>query len=192
MRDLNLVFLGLGGIGKTCALITFTSGKFPEEYVPTVFDNYSMNFTVDGSEVQLGLWDTHSRSEDGYRLVALSFPKTDVFFLGYAVNSQRSFDYLKSMFFPLLLGTHPDLYAKTSYESVPKFVVGLKSDLRDQPDVECIPRETGQALATEYGAGYLEFSALTGKGLKEALETGVRACQPRQKKESKRSRCLIL
>lgn len=35
-----------------------TQNEFPEEYVPTVFDNHACNLTVDGQDYNLTLWDT--------------------------------------------------------------------------------------------------------------------------------------
>src|SRR6266540_7216630 len=87
----KLVIVGDGACGKTCLLIVYSKGTFPEIYVPTVFENYVATVVVDGKSVELALWDTAGQ-EDYDRLRPLSYPETDLIFVCFAIDCPNSLD----------------------------------------------------------------------------------------------------
>lgn len=73
-------------------------------------------------QIELSLWDTAGQ-EDYDRLRPLSYPESDIVLMCYSVDSVSSLDNLTEKW-------HPELVH--FLENVPKIVVGLKTDLRDE------------------------------------------------------------
>jgi len=173
MQNVKCVVVGDGAVGKTCLLISYTENRFPVDYVPTVFDNFTTGVEVDGNHINFALWDTAGQEEYS-RLRALSYPETDVFLLCFSVVSPPSFDNIKTKWFPEVDHHCPE--AK-------KILVGTKIDLRNDkkvlaelPPGEKLPTtEQGENVAKEIGAkAYLECSAYTQEGLKRVFEEAIR------------------
>jgi GTPase SAR1 family protein len=75
--------------------------QFPEDYVPTVFDNYEAEILVEGQNVKFSLWDT--AGQEGYsRIRTLSYPKTDIFLVCFSVVKHTSFDNVAEKWCPEL------------------------------------------------------------------------------------------
>mmetsp|Transcript_69931 Transcript_69931/g.97232 ORF Transcript_69931/g.97232 Transcript_69931/m.97232 type:complete len:198 (+) Transcript_69931:58-651(+) len=195
MQSIKLVVVGDGAVGKTCLLISYTSNSFPQEYVPTVFDNYSANVMVDGKTVSLGLWDTAGQ-EDYDRLRPLSYPQTDVFLVCFSIVSPTSFQNVKTKWVPEVKHHCPDTKL---------ILVATKMDLREDKEqierlkekgYEPISQSDGEGLCKDIGAeAYRECSALTQKGLKQVFDEAIKAViMPKRKggAKSKGSGCSLL
>ena len=57
-EKIKCVVVGDGAVGKTSLLMSYGKDTFPVEYVPTVFDNYSVTVEVEKKVIVLSLWDT--------------------------------------------------------------------------------------------------------------------------------------
>eukprot|EP01091_Cochliopodium_minus_P002017 TRINITY_DN11935_c0_g1_i1.p1 TRINITY_DN11935_c0_g1~~TRINITY_DN11935_c0_g1_i1.p1 ORF type:complete len:195 (-),score=39.51 TRINITY_DN11935_c0_g1_i1:92-676(-) len=167
--DVKCVVVGDGTVGKTSLLISFTENKFPVEHVPTIFDNFTKEITVDGKKINLTLIDTAGQEEYS-RLRSLSYPETDVFLLCFSLISQTAFDNVKSKW-------HPEVQ---HYCPNGKYIiVGTKADLqqKDTENSDSWPKDKDAEnfLKSINGYKYLRCSALTQLGVANVFEEAVRA-----------------
>ncbi|XP_069151385.1 rac-like GTP-binding protein 3 isoform X4 [Solanum lycopersicum] len=180
-RFIKCVTVGDGAVGKTCMLICYTSNKFPTDYVPTVFDNFSANVVVEGTTVNLGLWDTAGQ-EDYNRLRPLSYRGADVFVLAF------------SLWIPELQHYAP---------GIPVVLAGTKLDLRedkhflaDHPGLVPVTTAQGEELRKQIGAAYyIECSSKTQQNVKAVFDAAIKVVikPPQKQKEKKKQRrgCLM-
>jgi len=93
------ISVGDAGVGKTCLLISYTENRFPVDYIPNVFDNFTTEVEVDGHPIKLALLDT-AGPEEYSRLRALSYPETDVFLICFSTVALASFENIKTKWWP--------------------------------------------------------------------------------------------
>ena len=192
LQDIKCVVVGDGAVGKTCMLISFSTNSFPGEYIPTVFDSYSVNMMLDGKAYNLGLWDTAGQ-EDYDRLRNLSYPNTQVFLILFSLVDSVSLENVREKW-------HPEI--RHHCGNTPIILVGTKLDLRDDKETLETPKtrrqciityEQGRAMSEYIGAvKYLECSALTTDGLKTVFEEVIRVVIKPPTASKKQRKCRVL
>jgi len=177
LSNLKLVVVGDGAVGKTSLLVVYNSGKFPEEYVPTVFENASKDATYKGKSVTLRLYDTAGQEEYD-RLRPLSYPGTNIVLLCFSVASRSTFESISSKWAPEIRHYLP---------RCPTILIGLKTDIRDDDsgskpvDFDPIKKEEGVELAKKIGASiYMESSAKKEIGVSEIFQKAMEICWPEE------------
>lgn len=179
LKRFKVVFVGTNSCGKTCCITRFIENEFPVDYIPTVVENVVKDIECNGQAVTLEITDT-AGGEDYDKLRPLYYSdangnyNTDLFLLEYSVVTPSTYENVKSYWFPHIQECCPN---------VPYMVVGLRTDLRDDPATierltekrqTAITPEQGLKLAKEINAlAFVECSAKTGQGVQEVFQTAV-------------------
>eukprot|EP01090_Pellita_catalonica_P020120 TRINITY_DN7043_c0_g1_i2.p1 TRINITY_DN7043_c0_g1~~TRINITY_DN7043_c0_g1_i2.p1 ORF type:complete len:197 (-),score=27.38 TRINITY_DN7043_c0_g1_i2:292-849(-) len=184
MTACKIVVVGDTAVGKTCLLISYTTNTFPEEYVPTVFDDYAANIEVDGEILNVGFWDT-AGAEEYARLRVLAYPDTDIFLMCFAIGDENSLESCTNTWKPEIEQHCP---------TAAHVLVGTKSDLR-KSGAKCVPVTAGNEMAKKTGAlKYMECSALNQDGLKDTMTFALRQVLKKKTKataSTKRRTCYL-
>ncbi|XP_048087480.1 uncharacterized protein LOC125286434 isoform X1 [Alosa alosa] len=190
MIQLKLVVVGGPCSGKGSFLRFFRENKFPEDWVPMIFDHCEVPIEVDGKQVQLELRGTNGM--DDYDILRpMSYPNTDAILIFFSIVQRDTLESIPNKFIPEVKHFCPN---------APIILVGNKKDLRnDEYSLQQLAKnkqkpvkeEEGQDMAIRLNAfGYMECSVKMKEGLLEVLEFATRAAL-QAKKPSKKSTCPV-
>eukprot|EP01123_Difflugia_compressa_P003477 TRINITY_DN1451_c0_g1_i2.p1 TRINITY_DN1451_c0_g1~~TRINITY_DN1451_c0_g1_i2.p1 ORF type:complete len:195 (-),score=47.71 TRINITY_DN1451_c0_g1_i2:199-783(-) len=158
MSSYKIVVIGPGGVGKSCFTIQLISGTFVESYDPTLEDSYRKRMTIDGQEAILNIYDTAGQ-EDFSAVRDTYIQIGEGFLCMYSITSNASFQEVRHL--------RERIINITDKDNIPVVLCGNKADLPDEREVATT---TGEALAKEFGWGFLEGSAKTKTNVVEAFE----------------------
>lgn len=192
MQHIKVVCVGDGAIGKTSLLSVYATNRFPTEYEPTVFDNYSAPVQYLGENLMLNLWDCAGQ-EDYKHVRSLSYPGTDVFLVCYSVISPSSYHNILTVWIPEIRQYVPDAMI---------VIVALKHDCYEDPKIMELLQSKGIQIVTpeqltllvkQTGtfAG-LPCSAMKGYNVQEVFHRVIDAFKFRQYESRKNTGCCTI
>ncbi|XP_063040768.1 rho-related GTP-binding protein RhoN [Engraulis encrasicolus] len=155
----KIVVVGDTQCGKTALLHVFAKDCYPENYVPTVFENYTASFEIDKQRIELNMWDTSGSSYyDNVR--PLAYPDSDAVLICFDISRPETLDSVLKKW---------QAETQEFCPSAKLVLVGCKLDmrtdvstLRELSKQRLIPvtHEQGSMLARQLGAvAYVECSS---------------------------------
>ena len=197
-KSVKCVVVGDEAVGKTSILTSYTANSFEVEHISTIFETYSATLMVDNVPILLDLYDTTGQAVfDSMR--PLLYQNTDVFIACYSILSQESLLNVRNKWIPEIQQHCPD---------TPIVVVATKTDLQSEPaalekladkNLRMVNFSEGSNVAREFGAKFMECSALECNGIKILFDEAIRAvfvntqtdCSSKKKSKNKK-RCNLL
>jgi Ras family protein A len=137
-------------------------------YIPTILESYVLNLEVKGERMDLALWDTAAQGDYEDRLRPLGYQYAHAFLICFSIERPDSLENVLEKWDPEV--------KHFGAGNVPRFLVGCKKDLRDDPSMLLelsrssqlpVTTEQGEEMARVIGAEYFECSSKTGEGVRE-------------------------
>eukprot|EP00658_Telonema_sp_P-2_P007453 TRINITY_DN1277_c0_g1_i13.p1 TRINITY_DN1277_c0_g1~~TRINITY_DN1277_c0_g1_i13.p1 ORF type:complete len:303 (+),score=47.84 TRINITY_DN1277_c0_g1_i13:217-1125(+) len=196
----KMVIVGDGTVGKTCLLDRFTKagweGGMETIYNPTSFEEQSIGLILDaedGSEFHhfaegedmeedkftLELWDTAGQ-EIMAKLRELAYPHTHCFLFAYDTTKRFTLENVEVSWIPEVEKhcTHEQRRVRPH-----RILVGTKSDLKDEENVDHVTYEEGYEVAKKIKAdAFIETSALTKHNVRELQALVIQAAKAHKTK----------
>ena len=159
---LKVVLLGESGVGKTCIINMFTTGKYDSDIGSSIsaqFTSKTVEYKEFKQTIKFDIWDT--AGQEKYRSLAKIFYKeAKVIGLCYDITNKKSFIELKDFWY--------NQEIKSNVDGEPIFaVIGNKNDLYEQKQVD---DEEAKAFAREIKGIFQCTSARTNTGINNLFE----------------------
>ena len=148
MSKVKLIFVGEGGVGKTCLISQYMENKFTEEHAMTVGRDKSLKeIEINGKTINLEIWDTPGQEK--FNSASKMFMKnTKIALIVYSIIDKNSFKKLDKWI---------DMVNETNKnENVTIGIVANKSDLFEKQEVS---KEEGEQYAKDKNLLFFETSA---------------------------------
>ncbi|EKE39725.1 hypothetical protein ENUP19_0010G0042 [Entamoeba nuttalli] len=176
----KIVLLGSGSVGKSAIATRYVKNTFIGRYDPTIEETFSKTIEIDGTTVQLEIYDT-AGTEQFRTLQDLYMKEGDGFILVFSLVSVATFNDLSSIY-----GHINEVKNSMEKKFVPIVIAGNKCDL----DNRTVTTEQAQEFADNNGCHFMETSAKTQKNINEMFEYLTR--QLIEHLPAKKQKCLIL
>ncbi|CAG9320068.1 unnamed protein product [Blepharisma stoltei] len=168
----KIAVLGAGGVGKSDLVLRFTQDRFEDNWDPTIEDQYTTTFELDGFAVRLEILDTAGQ-EDFSHLLDIYLQEREAYLLVYSLTDASTLEKVCSI---------ATFIFNTRGANTPIIFVGNKSDLEKEI---CIEKGAVSAYieSFKYAACY-ETSAKFNTNVKEAFYQLVRLLWKRNKERN--------
>ncbi|KAI9269279.1 ras family-domain-containing protein [Phascolomyces articulosus] len=158
---LKLLLIGNSSVGKSSLLLRFTDDTFlpQEEVSATIGVDFKVSMTnIEGKTYKLTIWDT--AGQERFRTLTSSYYRgAQGVILVYDVSSRDSFEALDNWW--------NEVNTYCSSPDVVKMIVGNKVDKESS---RAVTYKEGAAMARKLQTLFIECSAKTNVGVKEAFE----------------------
>lgn len=162
----KIAVLGDVGVGKSSLAERYTTGKFVDNYEPTIEHTYSKTFMYNNkyTKMHLDIVDTAGVNDYSSSLTRYSTVGINCYIFVFSLSSKNSFDKIRVIYDLLMstLGSPP---------SIPIVLCGTMCDLQEQ---RVISIAQGRQLAKEFDAPYIECSSKTGANIDHLFSEALR------------------
>ncbi|XP_067138671.1 ras and EF-hand domain-containing protein homolog isoform X2 [Centruroides vittatus] len=202
-RTYKIVFIGDAAVGKSSFILRLSKGMFVAHLNSTLGVDFQVKtLKIDDKNIALQLWDT--AGQERFRSITQSyFRKTDGVMLLYDCTNESSFLNVRqwmeaidvSCFYRMMAKQTSDSRVDATTQKIPVMIVANKTDLRDLHLLqgnECVPYESGEKLAKDFGAMFMEASAKSGSNVFEAIAELARSMAINEDLQVKSSGSILL